>query len=120
MRRRGFETSVLLTNNRQIKKINRVFRGKNKATDVLSFPSQDDFGGESGFYGDLAISIPKAKKQAKEYNQSLEREIAFLSIHGSLHLLGYDHETETDEKDMREAQRTILKTIKESSFETND
>lgn len=98
------DVSVLLTDDETIKALNSDFRDIDKATDVLSFPSDED-----GFYGDIAISIDKAEAQANEYGHSLEREIAFLTAHAMLHLFGYDHMEEQEEKDMREKQREILK-----------
>jgi len=70
-----------------IRKLNKKHRGINKATDVLSFPLE-----EPTHLGDIVIAIDIATKQAKEYGHSFEREIAFLTLHGLLHLLGYDHD----------------------------
>ena len=91
------EVSVRFVDNEQIREMNRVHRGIDSETDVLSFPL-----GENGVYdvdpangayilGDIVISLPKALTQAEEYGHSLEREIAFLAVHSMLHLLGYDH-----------------------------
>ena len=111
------EVSVTFTNNEKIRELNRKFRGIDRATDVLSFPLFD-YEGETeeppvdelvGMLGDIVISLEQAEKQAEEYGHSFEREAAFLTVHSTLHLLGYDHETgEEDEKDMRRRQREIL------------
>ena len=96
--------SVLVTDDEDIRGLNRQFRDIDKPTDVLSFPSQ-----EEGFLGDIAISLEKAQAQADEYGHSLEREVAFLTAHAMLHLFGFDHMEEKDDKVMRQQQREILK-----------
>ena len=110
------EVSVTFTDNEGIRKLNRKFRGINRKTDVLSFPLFD-YTGESeeppidemkGMLGDVVLSLEQAKAQAEEYGHSFEREVAFLTVHSMLHLLGYDHETgEEDELDMRRRQTEI-------------
>lgn len=101
------EVSLLLTSDEIIKELNNQYRNKDKPTDVLSFPMEDKL-----MLGDIAISIDTAKKQAEEREIALEREVAFLFIHGLLHLLGYDHETSIeDEKEMFELQENILKDL---------
>jgi probable rRNA maturation factor len=115
------EASVTLTDNDNIKELNLEHRGIDKATDVLSFPLIEYVNGEpqiqpwdidpdSGriLLGDIIISVEKAFKQAQSYGHSIERELSFLAVHGILHLLGYDHETETDEKIMFSLQEDIL------------
>ena len=96
--------SVLITSDEIIKGLNSKFRGIDEPTDVLSFPS-----GEQKFLGDFAISMDRANKQAESFGHSVEREIAFLSAHATLHLLGFDHEDEEGETAMRQGQRRILK-----------
>lgn len=94
------EVSVIFIDNEQIRQLNRDFRGKDRPTDVLSFPLGEngryDLNNETGAYilGDIVISVPKAIEQAKLYGHSLHREIGFLTVHSMLHLLGYDHENE--------------------------
>ena len=95
--------SLLVTDDEHIRQLNAQFRDKDAATDVLSFPS-----GAEVFLGDIAISLPRAQAQASEYGHSLAREMAFLTAHAMLHLMGYDHENEDDEKLMRERQREIM------------
>lgn len=97
----GGEVDVLLGSDRTLRRLNRTFRGKDKATDVLSFPAPKEFGGEHA--GDLAISLETAKKQADEYGHTLRDEIRVLMLHGLLHLGGMDHEADKGEMAAREA-----------------
>jgi probable rRNA maturation factor len=99
VRLRGM-VSVLLTTDGAMRRLNRTFRGKNKATDVLSFPAGEASRGEVA--GDLAISIPTARKQAAEQGHSLSAEVKVLMLHGMLHLAGYDHETDDGKMERRE------------------
>jgi len=92
---------VLLADDRTLRRLNRVFRGKDKATDVLSFPAAEEVGG--AFAGDLAISLQTAAKQAREQGHSLRDEVRVLLLHGLLHLSGMDHETDGGEMAAREA-----------------
>jgi len=94
------QVTVLLTTDAAIRKLNRQFRGKNKATDVLSFPAEGI--GAEKIAGDLAISVPTARKQAVEQNHSLSTEIKILIIHGLLHLAGHDHESDNGKMARRE------------------
>ncbi|MGD0939328.1 MAG: rRNA maturation RNase YbeY [Terracidiphilus sp.] len=96
------EVTVMLTTDAAIRKLNRQFRGKNKATDVLSFPA-DGIGAEE-IAGDLAISVPTALKQAVEHGHPLATEIKVLILHGLLHLAGYDHESDEGKMARREGQ----------------
>lgn len=96
------EVSVLLTTDAAIRKLNRQFRGKNKATDVLSFPAEGV--GAEEIAGDLAISVPTASKQAVEQGHPLSTEIKVLILHGLLHLAGYDHEADDGQMARRERQ----------------
>jgi probable rRNA maturation factor len=93
---------VLLADDRTLRRLNRDFRGKNKATDVLSFPAAEEL--RSGFAGDLAISVQTAARQAKEHGHSLRDEVRVLLLHGLLHLSGMDHETDRGEMAAREAK----------------
>ena len=94
------EVTVLLTTDPAIRKLNRNFRGKDKATDVLSFPTEGI--GAEALAGDLAISVPTALKQALQQGHSLSMEIKVLILHGLLHLAGYDHEADTGKMARRE------------------
>lgn len=113
--------SVLLVENDEIRNLNREFRSKDSVTDVLSFPMLDMKDGEflqepadvdmdEGrlFLGDIVISVPRAIEQAELYGHSPERELAFLTVHGLLHLLGYDHIKPEDEKIMIEKQKQAM------------
>ncbi|MCX7883888.1 MAG: rRNA maturation RNase YbeY [Caloramator sp.] len=117
-----FEINVILTDNDGIKNINKEYRFIDKETDVLSFPMLDfkfyekkdidlsDVNIETGevVLGDIVLSLQKAQSQAIEYGHSIEREIAFLTVHSVLHLLGYDHEIENDRIIMRDREEKIL------------
>lgn len=113
----NIEVSVSVVNNDEIQSLNKHYRNKDSVTDVLSFPLIDDF--ESKEYekqevialGDIVISIDKANEQAIEYGHSIKREVGFLVAHSMLHLLGYDHMTDEEEKVMIEKQDTILQNI---------
>jgi probable rRNA maturation factor len=99
------EVSVLLTTNEGIRGLNRRFRKKNKATDVLSFPAEAGF----GIVGDLAISVETAARQAEEQGHRLSMELRVLMLHGMLHLAGYDHEADAGEMARKECRlRTKL------------
>ena len=101
------QVSVTFVDNKKIRELNREFRNIDRETDVLSFPS----GEENGFLGDMAISLEKAEEQRKEYGHSFEREVAFLTAHSMLHLLGYDHIEKDEEKIMVKKQEEILKKL---------
>lgn len=105
------EFNVIFVDNEKIRNINKEYRGIDRETDVISFALEDneDITFEFGrLLGDIYISIPKMKQQAKEYGHSEKRELAFLTIHGLLHLLGYDHMTKEDEEVMFKEQELIL------------
>lgn len=110
------EISITFVENERIQEINREYRNKDKATDVISFAMEEMGEGEipligeglPRMLGDIIISIPKAVEQAEEYGHSFMRELGFLSVHGFLHLLGYDHETTEEEKIMFTRQKEIL------------
>ena len=107
--------SVSLVDNEFIHKMNREYRWIDRPTDVISFAFLDNEDREALYkskepvcLGDIYISVDKAKEQATEYGHSLKRELSFLFVHGLLHLLGYDHMTEEDEKVMFRLQDEIL------------
>lgn len=110
------EISVSIVDNEEIRQINRQFRNIDKATDVLSFPMLTFQEGEQAernedgeiLLGDIIISLERAREQAAEYGHSLKREIAFLTAHSMLHLLGYDHMTPEEEEEMFRRQKEIL------------
>ncbi|MEI7026698.1 rRNA maturation RNase YbeY [Paenibacillus sp. y28] len=122
------DVAVTFTDNETIRQLNRDYRGIDKATDVLSFAMQEETDEEPEIYfdeadleeaegedlvdveplGDIVISVARAKEQSEEYGHSLERELGFLFVHGFLHLLGYDHGSEEEEKNMFARQEHIL------------
>lgn len=111
------EMSVNFVDDKEIQSLNRDYRQKDRPTDVISFAMQDTIEGEIPILdeedmpvhlGDIVISVDRAKEQAEEYSHSLTREIAFLTIHGFLHLIGYDHQNEDEEKEMFDRQNKIL------------
>jgi len=107
--------SITITDDGAIREINREHRGIDRPTDVLSFPMFDeDFGdGEDAILGDIVLSLEKAVEQAEAYGHSLRREIAFLTVHSVLHLLGYDHEEgKAEESEMFSRQEAILTILK--------
>lgn len=109
------ELSVTIVTNDDIKKLNKQYRSIDEPTDVLSFEMGDPFQETDDTFlfpipiGDIIISIDKVIEQSKSYHHSFERELAFLTIHGFLHLLGYTHDEEEDEKLMFSKQEQILK-----------
>ena len=112
----GAEVSVTFVDNEKIREINRDYRGKDQPTDVISF-ALEEMGEEEieivgvdvpPVLGDIIISVPKAREQAEQYGHSFMRELGFLAVHGFLHLLGYDHGTEEEEKEMFTKQELIL------------
>jgi probable rRNA maturation factor len=94
------QVCVLLTSDAAMRRLNRQFRGKNKATDVLSFPAADAVRADTA--GDVAISVDTARRQAAEHGHSLGAEIKILVLHGLLHLAGFDHEADSGEMARRE------------------
>ena len=107
------ELSLLLTDDATVRDLNRTYRGVDKTTDVLSFSQRD---GEnpadwSDLLGDIIISVERAKGQAQDYGHSIAREIGFLTVHGVLHLLGFDHQEALDEQVMMAKTEEILETI---------
>ena len=102
--------NVIIVDNKRIREINREYRKIDRETDVISFALEDNLNIELPvrMLGDIYISIDKAREQALSYNHSLERELSFLAVHGLLHLLGYDHMNEEDEKIMFSRQEMIL------------
>jgi probable rRNA maturation factor len=95
------EVHVLLADDKTLRRLNREFRGKDEATDVLSFPAAES---GAGVAGDLAISLETAGRQAKQYGHSLRDEVRVLLLHGVLHVAGFDHETDRGEMATREAE----------------
>lgn len=110
------EVSLTIVTNEEIKKLNKQYRNIDEPTDVLSFEMYDPYVELDDEFkqipipiGDIIISIDKVEEQAKRYNHSFERELAFLTVHGFLHLLGYTHDDVEEEKIMFIRQEQILK-----------
>jgi probable rRNA maturation factor len=102
----GGEVSVVLAGDRLLHRLNREFRGQDRPTDVLSFPAA---GGEEGL-GDVVISVPTAARNARRLGHGVPRELDILALHGFLHVLGYDHETDDGTMDRLEGRlRTRLR-----------
>lgn len=125
----NYEISVVITDNIGIRILNNQYRNIDRETDVLSFPmiqfsysdlekqifnvSDEEINPETGnvMLGDIVISIQKAYEQAEEYGHSFQRELAFLTVHSTLHLLGYDHMQSEEERIMRSKEEIILSSI---------
>ena len=104
------EFNIIVVDNNYIHELNKTYRGIDRETDVISFALEDDktFNLESRVLGDIYISLDRVYSQARDYGHSVLREFAFLSVHGMLHLLGYDHMNVEDEKVMFSLQEKIL------------
>ena len=111
------EVSITLTNNDYIHELNREYRGIDRPTDVLSFALNESEepevtgGSDINVLGDLVISVERAEEQAKDFGHSVKREMAFLTVHGMLHLLGYDHMEEADRLEMEKEQRFVMEKL---------
>lgn len=113
------EVSVTFMDDKAIQEVNKMYRGIDAPTDVISFALEEEVAGEVAIIaegmptvlGDILISVPTAERQAGEYGHTVEREIGFLALHGLLHLLGYDHMTEAEEQEMFGRQKEILDTF---------
>ena len=102
--------AVCLVSDRRMRELNRRFRGRDATTDVLSFPAGGDVDPEGGRHlGDIVISVPAAFRQARTARHRLRRELEILLVHGYLHLLGYDHET--DDGTMLRVQRRLIRRL---------
>lgn len=116
-----YEVSISFVDNDEIKDLNRLYRGVDRETDVLSFPMEE---GEVVFYGnmlgDIVISAKKALEQSVEYGHSLLREIVYLTVHSMFHLLGYDHMNEDEEKIMRSKEKEVMRSLQIFKNERND
>ena len=103
--------SVIFVNEKEIQEINKEYRGIDKVTDVISFALEDNSNivyNNIRVLGDIYICIPRMLEQASSYGHSLKRELSFLTVHGLLHLLGYDHMEKEDEEKMFALQELIL------------
>lgn len=103
--------SIIFVDDKEIKRINKEYRGIDKVTDVISFAledTSDNINNDIRILGDIYICIPRMLEQATYYGHSIKRELSFLTVHGMLHLLGYDHMKEEDEKVMFGLQELVL------------
>lgn len=116
------EVNILLTDNESIREINKEQRNIDSATDVLSFPylmiedgeilvSEEDYYDGYLQLGDIVISLERAREQSEEFGHSFEREVGFLTCHSILHLLGYDHEEESEREVMRQKEEAVLELL---------
>lgn len=101
--------SLAIVDDAAIHEMNRTYRHKDAPTDVLSFPLAD--GPEDPHLGDIAISAERALSQAESFGHPLTREMAFLAVHGTLHLLGYDHQTPEEEEEMTRRAEAVLTSL---------
>ncbi|NLI28512.1 MAG: rRNA maturation RNase YbeY [Nitrospiraceae bacterium] len=124
----SFEIGVVFAGDRFMRGLNRAWRGKDTTTDVLSFPMEDDVracvdrpaGLPPVELGDIVISVPQAVRQAEAYGVTLSEEIARLLVHGTLHLLGYDHERGAAEaRAMRRLESAILRKMEKEPLCSN-
>ncbi len=107
----GYQISVSFVTPDEIKQLNTAYRACDRVTDVLSFPLEETDPRGVAVLGDIVICCRRAEEQAVLYGHSTEREIAYLSVHSVLHLMGYDHENEDDKKEMRDAEKAIMKKL---------
>lgn len=110
------EISIQLCHNEYIHRLNKEYRQIDRPTDVLSFAlnegEEDGYDGpDTALLGDIVISLEKVQEQADEFGHSFERELAYLTIHGMLHILGYDHMTPGDKAEMRKEEEFILQRL---------
>ena len=107
-----YDISISFVDNKEIHELNKQFRAVDRATDVLSFPMlSDEFEDveyEEMSLGDIVVSLERALEQSIEYGHSFEREVCFLVCHSMFHLLGYDHDTEENTREMREKEEAVL------------
>ena len=110
-----FREEEIPLDNAAIREMNKEYRDKDAATDVLSFPmyeAEEEIADEEEIlFGDIVISLERAQEQCEEYGHSLEREVMYLLVHGLLHLAGYDHMEEEDKKQMRTQEEKLLAVI---------
>lgn len=118
------EIGLVITGDRTIRRLNRIYRGEDVPTDVLAFPMSDQENGESVHFvpppdgvrhlGELIICYPQAARQCRVHGQTVTEELELLIVHGVLHLLGYDHETPLERARMRKKEREILQKLRGS------
>lgn len=109
----AYEVSITFVGKDEIHQLNKEFRKVDRPTDVLSFPMDTDFmvEGMDAMLGDIVICMDVAKEQAADFGHSLDREIMYLTCHSTLHLLGYDHMTDDEKKEMRTREKEVMKIL---------
>lgn len=101
--------NLIITGDQEVQSLNKEYRNIDATTDVLSFPYQDaDFVGEADCLGDIVVSLDQIKRQAHEYGNSWEEELNKIFVHGALHLLGFDHQTDSDYEVMKKIEDKII------------
>lgn len=106
------DVSLLFSGDRRMRRLNRTYRGKDSSTDVLAFPACKPGRKATGFLGDVVISLPRARRQARAAAVTVDREVTTLLIHGVLHLMGYDHEKSArDARRMRRKEQQVLRAL---------
>jgi len=105
------EVSVVLTDDARMRALNRAWRGKDAPTNVLSFPAPEDPHQEVRFLGDVVLAFETIKREAADEKKPLSHHLAHLAVHGTLHLLGFDHERDEDAERMERREREILSTF---------
>ncbi len=98
----NYDTSIAFIGDAAMRKLNKVYRGKDKPTDILAFPGEDDY------FGEIIIDYAQIKRQAKVYKNSVRQELVFILAHGLLHLLGYDDDTEEGAGEMEKLSRNFI------------
>lgn len=107
------ELSIELIGDGRMRRLNREYRGKDRTTDVLAFAMRESGSPDGTLLGDVVISVPTASRQAKEHGRALDEELAWLLVHGVLHLCGYDHEqSEQEARRMRRREQQILRQLR--------
>lgn len=107
--KKDLEISIGIVGDEEMKKLNKIYRGKNKITDVLSFGEVDSkFSSGQDYLGEIIICYPQSVRQAKKAKQTISQEIELLLVHGLLHLLGHDHEKIKENKVMRDLEQKII------------
>lgn len=107
-----YEVSITFVDDKEIRKLNKEYRGIDKSTDVLSFPLYDENEViDNPLLGDIVISLETAKRQSKDFGHTIEREVMYLTAHSMFHLLGYDHMENDDKKLMREKEKQAMKNL---------
>lgn len=107
----NYEVSVSFVTNDEIRALNRDYRNVDSETDVLSFPMDDEEFNNTIILGDIVLSTQRIIEQANDFNHSLEREMLYLTVHSTLHLLGYDHMDSEEKEEMRSKEKEVMKKL---------